>query len=244
MPRSLRLTYPGAMQHVTMRCNNKEFLFEPESLRLFIALLYECCDRFRVPLYNYCLMTNHVHLLFKVLDDGVLSDFMQRLANVFAKKFNALKGRKGHLWEERFHSTIVEEGDAFLRCMAYIDLNPLRARMVPSPEQHPWSGHCDLRDENDSLLTMHDLYLRLGKRPTWRYAAYRRLLEQELATEPFSLAFALFFGTPEFTRDLQARFRLTDTNRHRIRRIPLRGGLEAVELVRGGGFKPRHQRPA
>ena len=80
MSRPRRMTYRGAMHHVTMRCNNKEFLFEEKSFRLFLDLLRETCQMHDVPLYNYCLMTNHVHLLFKVRTGDVLSSFMHRLA--------------------------------------------------------------------------------------------------------------------------------------------------------------------
>ena len=89
MGRSPRLTYRGALHHVTMRCNNKEFLFDERSFRLFLDVLSETREKFSSQLYNYCLMTNHIHLLFEVGTDDTLSRFMHRLANVFANRFNA-----------------------------------------------------------------------------------------------------------------------------------------------------------
>jgi len=236
MGHPLRFSYPGAVHHVTMRCNNKEFLLDELLLRVFLELLQECSDKFSVPLYHYCLMTNHVHLLFKVPDVEVISTFMHRLGNLSARRFNAIRGRKGHFWEDRFHSTIVEEGMAMLRCMAYIDLNPIRAGMTTTPGQYQWSGHLDLRNEQEVLITMNDTYRRLGTTRASRYATYLHIVKAERRREPYSLAFALFFGSPQFTRELETRFGLSENSgqSHRIQRLSLGDGIEAVELRRGG----------
>ncbi len=61
MPRPPRFTYPRAVHHVTLRCNNREFLFDPASFELFLVLLQETRRRFPLSLFHYCLMTNHVH---------------------------------------------------------------------------------------------------------------------------------------------------------------------------------------
>ena len=66
MSRPPRFSYAHAVHHVTLRCNNREFLFSPASFELFLAVLREARAIFPIHLYNYCLMTNHVHLLLKV----------------------------------------------------------------------------------------------------------------------------------------------------------------------------------
>ena len=234
MGRSPRLTYGGALHHVTMRCNNKEFLFDEESFRQFLGVLLETCEKFHTPLYNYCLMTNHVHLLFEVGADDVLSRFMHRLANVFAKRFNAARDRKGHLWEGRFVSTIVEARSYFLRCMAYIDLNPVRARMVERPGAYKWSAHSHVVAENESIVAIHDIYRGLGKTRAQRRRAYRKLLAEELSRQPYSLAGALFVGRKNFSRRLQERFGITTEKRSRVQSVDLGDDIRAVELHKGG----------
>lgn len=233
MARPLRLTYPRALHHVTMRCNNKEFLFEEESFRLFLDLLKETCHKFGVPLYSYCLMTNHVHLLFKVKKDDVLSPFMHRLANTFAKRFNAIRRRKGHLWEGRFRSTIVHANSYFLRCMAYIDLNPVRAGIVKEPGDYPWSSYRYLAEEDESFITLHKAYLELGKGPKTRFRKYSRLLEEELAREPYSLADVLVVGSRHFTSQAQERFGIVDEQGLHAKAVELDGSLRAIELRPG-----------
>jgi putative transposase len=101
MPRPPRLTYPGAVHHVTLRCNNREFLFEPPSLLLFQRFLRKARERFPLLLYNYCLMTNHVHLLFEVGKDDTLSKAMHWLSTSFTRRFNQLAARNGHVCEAR-----------------------------------------------------------------------------------------------------------------------------------------------
>jgi putative transposase len=234
MGRSRRLTYRNATHHVTMRCNNKEFLFEERSLRLFLDLLRESSEKYGVRLFNYCLMTNHVHVLFRVKADDVLSPFMHRLANVFAKRFNLIRGRKGHLWEGRFRSTIVEASSYFLPCMAYIDLNPVRAGIVQKPGDYQWCGHRYLEAEDESIIDLHRIYLGLGKERRARYRAYMKLLEKEAAREPYSLAGTLFVGSERFTQRLQKRFGIVNTARVHVQRVDLEGGIRAIELLGGG----------
>ncbi len=220
-----------------MRCNNKEFLFDEQSFRLFLNLLDEARDKHKIRLYNYCLMTNHVHLLFQVPADDALSRFMHRLANGFAKRFNSLRGRKGHLWEGRFVSTIVDARTYFLRCMAYIDLNPVRARMAAAPGDYEWGGHRHVAAENEAAVSMHRVYLELGKTRTARCRAYTKMLDVEAARQPYSLAGTLFVGSRGFTRRLQKRFGITVDARPHVRSVDLEGGVCAIERDKGAGHR-------
>ena len=234
MSRARRFTYRGALHHVTMRCNNKEFLFEPQSLLLFLDVLRETCIKYGAALYSYCLMTNHVHLLFSVNADDVLSRLMQRLAGVFANRFNRIRGRKGHLWEGRFRSTIVQPSACFLRCMAYIDLNPVRAGMVEQPQDYLWSSYRFLAEEDESIIEMHHIYLGLRKTKTARCRSYLKMLEEERKNPPFSLADTLFVGTRHFTRKLERRFDIKPGHGLRVESVSLGGGIRAIELQHGG----------
>ncbi|MFO7898433.1 MAG: transposase [Planctomycetota bacterium] len=224
-----------------MRCNNKEFLFDTASQTLFLHLLRETCEMYEVPLYNFCLMTNHVHLLFEVPADDTLSRFMHRLQSTFSNRFNRARGRKGHLWEGRFVSTVVEASSYFLRCMAYVDLNPARAGMVTRPGEYRWSGHRYLTDENESIITLHPLYLALGETREDRYAAYCDILSAELEREPYSLAGTLFVGTKRFLSRLKAEFRTASSPHSRFRTRDLGPGIQAIEPAVG---RPRRPLPS
>jgi putative transposase len=231
MPRPPRFSYAHALHHVTLRCNNREFLFTDPSFELFRRILQEMRANYPLSLYNYCLMTNHVHLLFKVSFAGTLSEAMHWLSTTFTRKFNKATGRNGHVWEGRFRSTIIEEATGFLRCMAYLDLNPVRARMAASPGEYRWCGHRALRKEDASELDFHSAYLELGPGVTSRYRLYNDLLAEEAARPAFSLSREYFMGSPKFIRKMVVRFGL-DEGRF-LRRRDLRPGLVSVGPRRG-----------
>ena len=70
-----------------------------------------------------------------------LSEFMKSLLERFTKWFNRRHSRSGTLWEDRFKSVIVESGHAARTIAAYIDLNPVRARMASDPAEYRWSSY-------------------------------------------------------------------------------------------------------
>jgi len=73
-----------------------------------------------------------------------VSAFMKLLKQRFTQGFNHQRGRKGTLWEERFKSVLVEgAGDALATMAAYIDLNPVRAKLVEDPKDHRWCGYAE-----------------------------------------------------------------------------------------------------
>ena len=71
-----------------------------------------------------------------------ISPFMKLLKQRFTQIFNQAKDRKGTLWESRFHSTLVEgTGNALAGVAAYIELNPVRAKIVADPANYKWSSY-------------------------------------------------------------------------------------------------------
>ena len=67
-----------------------------------------------------------------------LSELVREIKQTFSRYFNKRHNRRGTLWGERFKSLIVEDGEALINCLAYIDLNPLRANIVKRPEDYRW----------------------------------------------------------------------------------------------------------
>ena len=69
-----------------------------------------------------------------------LSELIKEIKQRFSKFYNKLHNRRGTLWGERFKSVIVEDGATLINCLAYIDLNPVRAGIVKRPEDYRWSS--------------------------------------------------------------------------------------------------------
>jgi REP element-mobilizing transposase RayT len=69
-----------------------------------------------------------------------LSEFVKELKQEMSRFYNKRHDRKGFFWGDRFKSLIVENGNALINCLAYIDLNPVRAGLVKRPEDYRWSS--------------------------------------------------------------------------------------------------------
>ncbi len=69
-----------------------------------------------------------------------LSEFLREIKQRFSHYYNRLHNRRGYFWADRFKSVIVEDGETLINCLAYIDLNPVRAQLVEKPEDYRWSS--------------------------------------------------------------------------------------------------------
>jgi REP-associated tyrosine transposase len=141
MPRKPRLHYPGAVYHVILRGNAKQdIFFDTEDRRRFLVFLHDGIERYRFRLHGYCLMTNHLHLAIQV-EEITLSRIMQSLSLRYTKWVNWRQDRIGHLFHGRYKAVAVEADNYLSQLVAYLHLNPVRARMVENPADYPWSSH-------------------------------------------------------------------------------------------------------
>ncbi|MGJ8664597.1 MAG: transposase [Marinicella sp.] len=90
-------------------------------------------------------------------------------------------GRTGTLWEGRFKSSLVDSDFYVLTCMRYIEMNPVRAKMVESPQDYKWSSYgINAFDSPDRLITPHASYLGLSGGKKQRRAKYIDLFSEHL----------------------------------------------------------------
>src|SRR4030042_866739 len=126
-----RISFAGALYHITTRGNNRQKVFLDErDYERFRALLHKYRDRHDFRLYSYTMMSNHVHLLVEPTTAASISEIMHDLNMSYAKYFNAKYERTGHVWEARFRSAIIDSERYFLEVMRYMDLNPVRAQIA------------------------------------------------------------------------------------------------------------------
>ena len=210
MARLPRLTLAGYPHHVIQRGNNRQAIFaDRQDFEAMLALLAENAQKFGVAVHAYVLMDNHFHLLATPTTAEALPLMMQAVGRSYVRYFNDRHGRSGTLWEGRYRSTLIETDRYLLACMAYIDLNPVRAGMVARALDWPWSSHAHyLGQRSDRLVTPHALYWALGNTPFAREAAYAALVqagissaEQAALTEATLRGWAL--GDADFVAELQ-----------------------------------------
>ena len=141
MSRPLRLEFEGAFWHVTSRGNERKDIFRGDGDRLlFLSLLAAAVKRFRWRLHEYCLMTNHYHLVietpFRTLAKG-----MHWLNSEYVRIFNKRYERVGHLFQGRYKGILIDEQNYLDEVRRYTVLNPVRAGMVADPAEYRWSSY-------------------------------------------------------------------------------------------------------
>lgn len=141
MARPLRIEYAGALYHVTSRGDRCEDIYIDDDDRwVFLEVMTEVCDRFNWTVHAYCLMSNHYHLLIETPDSN-LSKGMRHLNGVYTQRFNRSKNRVGHVFQGRYKAILVQKESYLLELARYIVLNPVRAQMVRSAKDWPWSSY-------------------------------------------------------------------------------------------------------
>ncbi len=240
MPRTARLLLPGVPLHIRQRAVDGEACFvEDADRRLYVGLLNELSQACRCSVHAFVLMTNHVHLLISTHEPQATSAFMKHVGQRYAQHFNRVRERTGHLWESRYRSSLVDSGEYLFTCYRYIELNPVRAGLVSSADQYPWSSFgTNALGVPSTFLQPHPEYLRLGRSEGERREAYLAIVQAglsdtELAAIRASINSNRAFGSPEFivtaARALGKGVRVTPRGRPR-RGVPLSGkrGLSPV----------------
>lgn len=184
MPRANRYIVPGQIYHVTHRCHDRAFLLRFGRDRdNYRAWLREGLGRHPLSLLNYCITSNHVHLILHSESAEAISDLMQLVEGSVAQDYNLRKKRWGAFWGGRFHATMIDSGEYLWRCMQYVDLNMVRAGVVGHPAQWPWGGYPELMGlrKRYRLLDQDRLIERLGCRAADFGEEYERSLAEVLA---------------------------------------------------------------
>jgi len=209
MARPLRLEFPGALYHVTSRGDGREDIYVGDADRQeWLDVLGEASRRFNWMARAYCQMTNHYHVLVET-PDGNLSRGMRQLNGVYTQRFNRAHGRVGHVFQGRYKVVLVQK-DAYLMELArYIVLNPVRARMVRSAREWPWSSyraaagqtHCPAWLSRDWLLGAFGPKLSVAEN------RYREFVSQGRGQpSPWEkLKNQVYLGSDQFVEQMQGR---------------------------------------
>jgi len=141
MARQLRIEIPGGTYHITARGNVRRTIFRDDRDRQrMLAGVSTAVDEYGWLVHAYCLMPNHYHLLVETPLPN-LSRGMKKINGTYAQGFNARHKRVGHVFQDRFHSILVDKEDYLLKLSRYIVLNPVRAKIVAMPEEWAWSSY-------------------------------------------------------------------------------------------------------
>lgn len=207
MARPLRLEFAGALYHITSRGNRQEDIYENDADReAFILILDTVCEVYNWVCHAYCLMDNHYHLLIET-PDANLSRGMRQLNGVYTQKFNRSHHRVGHVFQGRYQSILVEKENYLLELSRYIVLNPVRAGMVRTAREWPWSSYRSTTGQSEGLKCLHVDWLlsAFGKRKAVAIEGYKKFVSDgRKQTSPWErLQRQVFLGSDQFIEKLQ-----------------------------------------
>lgn len=155
MARIARVVVPGYPHHVTQRGNRRQTtFFNQKDYSFYRGLMARWCRHYQAEVWAYCLMPNHVHLVVVPSTEETLSRVVGETHRRYALKVNQREGWRGHLWQERFASFVMEQAYLFA-AVRYVELNPVRAGLVERAEDYQWSSACaHLKERDDALVTV------------------------------------------------------------------------------------------
>lgn len=183
MARLPRIDVAGIAQHVIQRGNNRQACFQADTDReVYLDALQQALWTYNCALHAYVLMTNHVHLLMTPREVGRVAQVMQSLGRRYVRYFNTTHRRTGTLWEGRYKSSLVDTERYTLTCYRYIELNPVRAGIVPTADAYDWSSyHCNAMGLANEIVSPHSSYLAMGDSERTRCRTYRGLFKHKIS---------------------------------------------------------------
>ncbi len=141
MSRGARILIENVCYHIFNRGNQKQNIFlEDSDYEKFLQILKHYKKKYHFRLNAYCLMPNHFHLIIEIRKTNELAKIMQGLTQTYTVWFNNKYNKTGHLWQGRFKSMLIQKDKYLIDCLKYIELNPIRANIVSSPEDYSWSS--------------------------------------------------------------------------------------------------------
>jgi len=154
MPRTARSVVEGVPYHVTQRGNRRQDIFFcDEDRRIYLSWLADYCDRYKLEVLSYCLMTNHDHVVTVPHSSDSLAKTFHILHTRYSRMINERFSWCGHLFQGRYFSTALDDAHLYA-AVRYVERNPVRVGMVERAEDYPWSSaafHLGLR-KNDPLI--------------------------------------------------------------------------------------------
>ena len=212
MSRPRRILQDEFPYHVCTRTNGRAFKFRKHTFKLFIKTLIDVVKKFDAKIEHFQLMSNHYHLKLRT-PNANLHQIMHHLNGQVAARFNRLMGVTGHLWEKRYHSTIISNDEYAQNCVVYLYNNVVRAGMCETPEESEMLSSFEFYARGkkiEFIVTKDEVFLLLGDDAEERRRNFRAMFEKPLTPQMESsirdLLHSHFCGPPEFITRMRDRY--------------------------------------
>ncbi|MEK6802083.1 MAG: transposase [Nitrospirota bacterium] len=243
MARPLRLSFPGAVYHVTSRGNARhDIVADDRDRSQWLSLLAHVVDRYGWICHAYCLMDNHYHLLIETPKPN-LSLGMRQLNGRYTQAYNLRHEQVGHVFQGRFTAILVEKDAHLLELCRYVVLNPVRAKIVSHPRLWAWSSYRATVGETKApgWLTTDWILSQFGQRAGPAQERYRTFVAEGRG-EPGpweQLTGQIYLGSEKFVAQHQPNRVIRDIPRRQTQ--AQRPSLETLFQQKGNLEKTIHQ---
>lgn len=157
MPRTARIVVPDLPYHITQRGNYRQEVFEDNEDRLsYLSWIDDYSKQYKLSIYAYCLMDNHVHFIVIPREEDSLAKVFSISHMRYSQYFNKKKKASGHLWQGRFYSCVMDE-DYFVTTLRYVERNPVRAGIVRKPWQWKWSSAGEHTGQGSGIINLEKI---------------------------------------------------------------------------------------
>lgn len=220
MPRNKRfIPLSDAALHIMSRGNNRYPLFsDNEDKTYYLNTLRELKVENKIDIFHYCLMDNHVHLVVWLRPRHTLSKCIKQLNLKYFYYYKKTYGFTGCLWQRRFKSNLIDTDRYLLQCGKYIELNPVRAQIVSTPEEYRFSSYRHYAyGFPDTLVTPSPTYLGLSVSEENRRKEYIAFVVDSSIINSRCLQTQLFIGSDFFIRKSEEYYMIKNTSLQRGR---------------------------
>ncbi|MBM3152515.1 MAG: transposase [Chloroflexi bacterium] len=157
MPQRGNVFAPGQYYHIYNRGAGKaDIFFNPGNYEYLLRLVKRDMQPCSISVIAYCLMSNHYHFLLRQDGETPVSKFINMLFNAYVQAVNQQQNRSGTLFEGRYRMAIVDEWGQLIHLCRYIHYNPVKAGMVKSPQEWPYSNYAEWIGLRDGALKDDD----------------------------------------------------------------------------------------
>ncbi len=169
MLRIARVVAKGYPHHVTQRGNYRQPVFEEENDYIqYLEWLKDYGKKYSLEIWAYCLMSKHVHFVCVPEQEDSLARTFNTLHMRYSQYFNQKKKLKGHLWQGRFYSCILDEKHLYA-AVRYVETNHVRAGIVRKPQRYKWSSARSHVNRMGDPVLSQGCYLEKEIEDWWEY---------------------------------------------------------------------------
>lgn len=178
MARKQRIQYPGAFYHIIVRGNQRQNIFHEDADRVeYIKRLKRYKHKCGFILYAYVLMSNHVHLLLETPKEPI-ARIMQMINFTYTQYYNKKYNKVGHLFQGRYKSYLCDKDSYLLGLVRYIHKNPVRAGLVKTPDEYPWSSQGEYVNGIGKLVETEQVLRSFSEKTGIARKKYREFMDE------------------------------------------------------------------